>query len=66
MSDDYSVPQKVIDALSEFCDCCPICSDHPCDGVMACGPCDHVECTCDEYDDSGDDLDYELMQEAGQ
>ena len=51
--DEYAPPKHVMDLLRKQCDCCQVCSDVPCAGVMAGGPCDSLNdssCECDEDD----------------
>lgn len=52
MTEDYCPPQHVMDEWRKACDCCPVCSSFPCDGVAAGGMCDDIECHCNHgYDD---------------
>lgn len=52
MTEEYAPPQHVIESWKKQCNCCPECSPHPCDGVMAGGMCDSLECECgDDYED---------------
>jgi hypothetical protein len=59
-TDDYSPPPHVIAEWSRHCSCCPQCSDHPCDGVCAGGPCDEAHCRCN--DGYGDDCNYDEFE----
>ncbi|KKM14633.1 hypothetical protein LCGC14_1704200 [marine sediment metagenome] len=48
---EYKPPQHVMDEWRRQCDCCQMCSEVPCDGVMAGDFCDNL-CDCDdEYED---------------
>ena len=60
MTEEYAPPQHVVDEWKKQCNCCPQCSPHPCDGVMAGGMCDSLECEC-ECDDNYED--YEEPEE---
>ena len=46
--DNYAPPQHVIDEWIKQCNCCPLCSPCPCDGVAAGGLCDNLPCDCDD------------------
>lgn len=39
----------------KHCDCCPLCSEVPCDGVLAGGICDRL-CNCAEIEDGDPDI----------
>ncbi|SEQ48039.1 hypothetical protein SAMN03080615_01616 [Amphritea atlantica] len=59
MTDQFEIPESVINEWRQQCTCCAICHDTPCDGVMAGDICDDA-CSCDdEYylDDEGDEGD---------
>jgi len=47
MNEEYSPPSELLDELGRHCNCCPICSNCPCDGVAAGGMCDNSECECE-------------------
>jgi hypothetical protein len=47
-----------LEKLAKECKCCPICSDKPCDGLMAGGFCDEL-CFCDEHDEDLDEFGHE-------
>jgi hypothetical protein len=62
---DYCPPQHVMDEWRKACNCCPLCSPCPCDGVVAGGLCDESACDCGQgYDDPewNDDEDEEAIQ----
>lgn len=48
---DYQPPTHVMSEWRKQCDCCQQCSQHPCDGVMAGGFCDSLECECFDDED---------------
>lgn len=50
MTDEYAPPKHVVAEWKRQCDCCPECSPHPCDGVMAGGMCDNLSCECDDHE----------------
>lgn len=42
---------QFLKSCCEQCECCPMCSSVPCDGVQAGGFCDSSTCICDEDED---------------
>ena len=53
-------PNYVVQEWIKHCSCCPDCNQVPCDGVMAGGICDMMECQCDEIVDDEWDANDEI------
>jgi len=51
VSEEYKPPNHVMNEWRKACGCCPECSPYPCDGVMAGGMCDHLDCECDNHEE---------------
>lgn len=50
------IPQELINEWLRQCDCCPMCSDVPCGGVMCGGLCDKA-CHCEDLHETDSDYD---------